>query len=344
MKFVFVLTAINNTIYYKQLEVAILSLKLYNKDCFITVLTDDLTNKFLQTNNINLSDKCNEIKVIELDPKYNAVYRSRFLKTTIREHVTGDFLFLDTDIIVTDKIDCEELKRIEFGAVADQHGYVNKAFTNINETGFSERITYFYNIKAKLKHDNFYQNHFMDLTYFNSGVIWVKDTEKNHIFFKKWHENWLNNMKYKVFTDQPALAKTNYEYNSHIQEINGIWNVQVRNGINYLSKAKILHLLVTGNSEKATHCFGKKGFYENFNPDSQSDIEQIENAKSMFCDNLFIVAGKESSFKETSVYNVALSLFMKHKLIFSIISWFCNCIFKLNLIYKQIKENHKKGI
>lgn len=80
--------------------------------------------------------------------------------------------------------------------------------------------------------------------YFNSGVIYAKDTEMVHRFFEQWNENWTysaiekNNPK-----DQPALLKTDADAGQVIRVLDGKYNCQIAASIRYLYSAKILHFL-----------------------------------------------------------------------------------------------------
>ncbi|MFX4681913.1 hypothetical protein ABTB34_20895, partial [Acinetobacter baumannii] len=51
-----------------------------------------------------------EFQCVDVPGCYGKTERSRFIKTTIRKHVDGDFLFIDTDTVVCRELvppDCE---------------------------------------------------------------------------------------------------------------------------------------------------------------------------------------------------------------------------------------------
>ena len=99
-KYVFVLTSSPKDFYCEQTLVAVASLRVHNPGAFVTLLTDDRTLATLTGNRAALKDAVDEIKALTLDEKLTPMLRSRFLKTSIRNVIDGDFLFLDSDIAV----------------------------------------------------------------------------------------------------------------------------------------------------------------------------------------------------------------------------------------------------
>lgn len=86
--------------------------------------------------------------------------------------------------------------------------------------------------------------------YYNSGVIYVKDSPVAKKFYEKWNKNWLEGREKGVNMDQPAFNKTNIELGYPIQSLNDIWNCEFIHGIRFLKDAKILHYLCTNTISK----------------------------------------------------------------------------------------------
>ena len=78
--------------------------------------------------------------------------------------------------------------------------------------------------------------------YYNSGVIWCKDTSRTHEFYKRWHELYLKCNKIGIGEDQPSFNIINQEMGQIIQRLDNSWNcVVMLGGIGSLSRCKILH-------------------------------------------------------------------------------------------------------
>ena len=77
------------------------SVKYHMPDSHITLLTDKTTEFSFTNNRRKEIVYANEIISIDIDAKkYNAQQRSRILKTSARQYIKGDFIFIDSDTIV----------------------------------------------------------------------------------------------------------------------------------------------------------------------------------------------------------------------------------------------------
>jgi hypothetical protein len=154
--------------------------------------------------------------------------RSRWLKTSVRNLVHGDLLFIDCDTLITCSLNEIENFEIDFGAVLDSHMLLTESHIDIYNKVYNTANILEWDISKGNK-------------YFNSGVIYVKDTKKNRLFFEKWHSEWLKGMSKGISIDQPSLAKVNIQMNYQITEIEGIWNSLVYTQSEFVKDAKILH-------------------------------------------------------------------------------------------------------
>lgn len=82
-------------------------------------------------------------------------------------------------------------------------------------------------------------------TYFNSGVIYVKDTPNTRKFYQMWNQNYLVSFDKKVSMDQPSFCKTNIEMGHFINILDDVWNCELKHGIKFLKDAKVVHYLGT---------------------------------------------------------------------------------------------------
>jgi hypothetical protein len=228
MKYVYVLICSEHDTYYEQFLLSVTSLFLYNPEGGVIVLTDKTTNDILikKTNNINF-----EIKIIEISSCFSQKEISRFIKTSIRKYITGDFLFIDCDTVITSQLDISLFKNISIGSVLDTHVPLSKHHL---KKEFSKRN----NVLGFDTKDN--------TLYFNSGIIFCRDTPEAHVFFDKWHNLWLKGSKRGISADQPSFNQANYELNNIITELPGEWNCQIsHNGLPYLHNARNIHFYAT---------------------------------------------------------------------------------------------------
>ncbi len=233
-KIVYVLVSSDKDIYLEQAYISMSSLKHHMPDAHITLLTDKLTETSftgIRKKEVELAD---EIVVVDLDgKKLTAQQRSRQLKTSVRNHIKGDFLFVDCDTVITQPLDEIDNTDAIIAACRDTHSeFLNNPYRNLC-----------------LRH-----GHLLgwpidsEKDYFNSGVIYVKDTPEAHEFYNRWNENLNKGYSSKVFMDQPSFAKTNYEMGHIVKHLPDVWNCELKHGIRYLKDAKIVHYLSTSPS------------------------------------------------------------------------------------------------
>lgn len=236
MTFVYVLVSNEKDTYYEQTMISAQSLLQHNQDANVVILVDQGTAATFtgkRTYHENLGVNVREIQVPE---QYNNRDRSRFLKTTMYNYIDEDFLFIDGDTLICDKLDCNEivnntnLQGIEIGMVIDRH-------LPISESSYKN----FYELRANpLQWSTGYED-----KHFNSGVIWVKKSDKAQQFFKEWHNLWKETLeKYSVVFDQTALNEVNARLGGIVQEMDGTWNCQATRRssfLKFLNNAKIMH-------------------------------------------------------------------------------------------------------
>ena len=223
-KIVYVLVSSDSDYYYEQVMLSIRSLIYYNPDARIEVLVDNATYANLKGNREAIKQYADVIEV-DTPADYDKVRRSRYLKTNMRNLVAGDFLFLDCDTVICESIEDIDKLDVSLGMVADLNGPLLLDDGNTISKGLKAGFPVF-----------------TGKPYFNSGVIFVKDTDKNKRFFNSWYDNYLKSESHGVFNDQPALCQTNTEFGFIISEIPGIWNCQFKmKGFPYLKKCKVMH-------------------------------------------------------------------------------------------------------
>jgi hypothetical protein len=235
MKYIYVLVSDEKDYYYEQAFLSIVSLKMKMPAGFVSLLIDDITEKTLVDKRRNILGYINELKVIKVDNLFNKEARSRWLKTSMRHHIEGDFLFIDCDTVIVDDLSDIGKLNLDLGAVYNEHILLNDYFKYFPYTKKPMQ-----NRDKKLGFVSTYQSN----KYFNSGVMFCRDNPVIHNFFQAWHELWMFSASKGIAKDQPAFNHANLSFNNIITEIDGIWNCQINyGGIRYLEKAKIIHYL-----------------------------------------------------------------------------------------------------
>ena len=233
-KIVYVLVSSSQDIYLEQAYISMYSLKHHMPNAHIVLLTDSATNKTFSGIREKETKYADEIIAIDLDAeKYNGQQRSRILKTSVRKYIKGDFLFIDCDTIITKPLNDIEGIDADIAACWDTHSrfmdnpYRDMCIEHAQLLGW--------NVENEKE-------------YFNSGVIYVKDSPIAYQFYDLWNQNWINGLEKGVKMDQPAFALTNFQMGHIIKTLPDIWNCELKHGIRYLKDAYIVHYLCTNPS------------------------------------------------------------------------------------------------
>lgn len=316
-KIVYVLTSTPCDIYLEQTYVSIYSLRRHNPDVHIVLLTDEKTYKNI-TSDIDRRKyvtEVNEFIPIAFTEDLCSRDRSRWLKTNMREYVRGDFLYIDTDTVI-----CSDLLEIDIwdfsvGAVLDLHvPFVNHPYGE----GIRKMIKTMYNVEVP-----------NGINYYNSGVLFVKDNDDAHEFFKRWHENWKSTRLLPMgFRDQQSLIKTEIDYNGFITPISGDYNCQVLGSIQYLHTAKIMHFFNTQWFNAILSPLFDANFYYQIkkqNRLSKDDIHIIENCKSSFVSPSMPIGFDDMRIWHSDIFKF-LRILSQHRLMFRVVKKISNYI------------------
>ncbi len=324
-KLVYVLTSSENDIYLEQFFVSSYSAKYYMPDCHITLLTDTETERTFYGLRKQELQYIDEIISVELDvQKYTAQKRSRLLKTNIRNYVKGDFLFVDCDTIISKPLYEIDNCQYELAACWDSHCSLKD---NPYRTGCvrdCEKINF---------------NVGNEDVYFNSGVIYCKDTANTHEFYTNWNRNYIEGCS-KVKMDQPSFAKTNVEMNHFIQRLDDVWNCELKHGIKYLKDAKIVHYLCTNKSQNNDVQFflmNDEGVVRKVKETAEIPLE-VKNAVidpfTGIASLTHCFAGQDVQFFRTTGYLVLRNLYQKKG--YRMVEFFIRGFNKiLNMIYRR---------
>ena len=231
MKFVYVLTSSIDDFYYEQFFISVFSLRLHNPDAYIVTLIDSKTKQGLTGIRSTYESYISEIVTITPPETLSQKQASRWIKTSMKKYVNGDFLYIDCDTVIVGNLNHDFSNIVDIGAVLDTHTILEK----------HHLAQYFIEQDKKLKFSSFKTG-----KRFNGGIIFCHDTPIADQFFFRWHSLWNSSIIKGSHHDMPPLNQANYEMGNIITELSGEWNCQItHNGLPFLSNAKIIHCFAT---------------------------------------------------------------------------------------------------
>ena len=319
-KIVYVLVSDNKDVYLEQTLVSVYSARLYMPNSEIVLVVDETTDKTLSEKRSTILKYISSKVVIRIEGNYTNMQRSRVLKTTLREHVDGDFLFIDSDTIVMSSLEEVDLFDFDIGAVRDHHVSLN----NIYQTLYTSINKYakIMNWPIEKESDNF-----------NSGVMYVKDNNRTRNLYMDWHKYWIEGKSNGINRDQPALIMANLKNNHIITEISGVWNCQIEFGYKYFKNSKIIHYFAS--------CLPQKRFLIEFMDENlyleikkvgdidEKIIQMIKNPQDYITDYTLTICEQDLNFLSTYIVSAINSIYYNHPFLFNSINNFLKIISNL---------------
>lgn len=338
-KILYVLVSTENDIYLEQAYLSLYSLRRIMKDAHVVMVMDRLTEESLTGNRKKILEYISEVVVIDLPADLTGQRRSRILKTSCREYISGDYLFIDCDTIIEKPLEGIDDIPYELAACRDTH-------SSFMENPYREMC-----LKdcRRLGYDASNED-----TYFNSGVILAKDTPMVRHFYKEWHKNWKAGTEKKVNMDQPSFALTNHELGYVIKPLSDIWNCQVIHGVRYLNDAKILHYLCTSSTKKGeeqAYILRDRALFDEIKESFEIPrrVEEImsEPLKG-FPDKVVVLAGSSMQLSNTYAFTYFRNIFGSGLFkiwngFFHILTALSNKLIKNNKRREKIRLHHESS-
>ena len=269
-----------------------------------------------------------ELKVIAVPKEYSGKFRSREIKTSIRNLIDGDFLFIDTDTVICQPLDeIDSLNVSNLAMVPELHDvFKHHVYYDLTRND-TKRI---FDVDAS---DSPY--------WFNSGCMLVRDNAFTRDFFSKWNENW----KHSAFnknnsSDQRALLATDKSFGYAIECLPDVYNCQVAMSIQYFYDAKIIHFWhmrssFTPNLDYSPYC--NKEIYKQIRLDngiSEPTQSLIYNVKQSFRTPSMLVGKDEITFLFSPFYVVLGHAYRESKSM----RWFLDKLIKYTNLYYRVKR------
>ena len=334
MKYLYVLVSTASDIYYEQFLLSLTSLRLVMPDADVVLLCDAKTKETLSGKRAHYEKLLSQTITVDVPDNIPQVEISRWIKTSIRRYIAGDFLFIDCDTIITEDLSSIEDQKILFGACLDKHSLLSRH-------GRALQIAQ----RDKLLGFSSYTSN----RHFNSGVIYCADTPETHVIFERWHELWQFSNSKNVVRDQPSFNMAIYENLSVFTELNGIWNCQISfNGLPFLINSKIIHYFASDFHvhETAFMLASKNVLNEiketGFIPDTV--MELLKNPKSAFVPESRIIAGNDLlSVMNSSLFDAVFLLKQKAPGVYNFINTLSSVSKKIVRFFMVRKSKKKDG-
>lgn len=248
-KVVYVLVSNRTDTYLEQALISVFSLREKNPEVEVVLVVDENTNSTLVDDRSLIKEFVNSVITIDVPEVFSKRQSSRYLKTNLRNLISGDYLFIDTDTIIVD-----DLSSIDFIQEDIIMAYNTNSPIPVSD---SDRIGDRY---MKINSKKVGWKSFIGYTHYNSGVIYAKDCDSVKELYNRWYINWSECVKCGVDTDQMALIKSNEEVGEIIHPMEDIFNWQIqRHGSWIPTGTKILHYFASDYNHTA-FIFAKDAF------------------------------------------------------------------------------------
>lgn len=185
----FALTSDGGDFYSAMTRVAVGSLRLTNPAIRLLIACDPQTDRNIRARHDRLIDEVDDWLVIDT-PSGDNSFRNRYVKLSLRQKVTGAFLFLDSDVLVRGPLDDV------FSIRADLAAARNHSRAKLDEQIWSEDLKALDGLGWSTRPD----------VYVNGGVLYYADTDGARRFAREWMTRWRESYsRTGRYRDQPAL-------------------------------------------------------------------------------------------------------------------------------------------
>lgn len=313
-KIVYVIVSDESDIYLEQAWVSAYSSRQHTPDAHIVFVTDEDTYKnIMRPGRKAVCAVVDELLPVVVDKRLGNLEKSRWLKTNLRKIIKGDFLFVDTDTVVTGDLSEIDGWKMDVGIVIDLHAPLS-AFSRADEIRKTMgRVFGCDELHPKTE-------------YYNSGVIYCKDTEKARRFFEAWHANWNLSASKGVATDQQSLVYTVNEMPDVVTPMSGDYNCQILGSIQYLHTAKIMHFFNAKWNENTLCPFFGKEIYRQVKRANGITREidwQIRHCKELFPSPTPPIMGADVHIWRGPIFQVLRELWHHHKRLYAAVLFAC---------------------
>lgn len=307
-KILYVLVSSEADVYLEQALVSAYSARRHNPDAVLTLLSDTDTLRSLPQRSPLLDSLYQEKVPVDFGADVPPMTRSRLLKTGMRNYVDGDFLYIDADTLISGSLAEADTLEADLAACLDLHSPFPSHPHYQPTVNMCRRLGF--DVSG-------------EPSYFNSGVMLVRDTPGNHAFFTLWQENYRKSARAGIRPDQPSLAQTDAALGHPVQVLSPEWNCQVQSGVRYLKDAKVFHYMCTYLSPEAggqLYCLNDRKLLLRIRKKGLEEVMPVvEDPMKGFAPVVRVTCGEDLSFFQTRRYRWLRGRYRKGK--FSLMEW-----------------------
>lgn len=297
MKYLYVLVGSKNGFYCEQTLVSMASLKNVQPDAFVTLLVDCQTDKDFVSDLERIKKYVNEYIVVPVGENVAPVARSRYIKTSMRRYVQGDFLYVDADTVWNAPVDVADFTQDMMG-VLDGHCLLTE---HPLKKGIEEEF-------KKVNCNPGVEK------YVNGGVLFSKDSKVSKDFFNIWHEKWIETSKTGCFIDMPSLNCAFKEiYGNNVPLLPDVYNCQISRSWKYFAGAKLVHFFTGWMTEcnEKPYIFQRKSFWEIVRKNGLDDyvVKMLKAPLRAFAVPIEICDCVDLELRKTAAYGLLRDMF-----------------------------------
>lgn len=226
MKICYVVTSSTWDIYSQMFYISASAVKRLYPKAHVVLVTDPPGAAFAKREDYPLARLLDEVIEVPCEPTTDSMIRSRFLKTNLRNLLQGEFLFLDADTLPIRPFEQIFEAQGDMAAADDRNRDCPKPHI---PTSFIEPLYRQVGWSVDLKN------------YYNTGVIFFRDSPQCHDLCGEWHKRWLLSCGNGVYYDQPAFNSAVNEIGADISLLHPSFNAMVDADPKLAHGAKILH-------------------------------------------------------------------------------------------------------
>ena len=324
MKIVYVLVSNSDDYFLEQTILGAYSVRKYNPEATIEVVVDQDTEKTLADDRARLRDYVSDVITANVPEKYNMMQRSRFLKTNLTEYIDGDFVYMDSDTVISGSLGGIYDGVQSIGVIRDE---------NLEE--YSEPVKNW--IRGTCERMG-WQDMSEEKGY-NGGVIIVRRNADSERFFEHWHNNWLECSSKGYDRDQVALTKANKECNYIANEVDGKFNCQIAKfeADKYKEDARILHYY---DVNTCLHVFNDLKIWNKFkfkNTIPAEFVSAVENPREVLANRCIRIYEKDICFQKSGWHDI----YYEYPMLQSYLLFFCKILCKTWGLARKIKAKIK---
>lgn len=230
---VFCLTTTGLDIYWCMQLVAINSLRRFMPSAKVKIAIDDESFGCISSYDREKLDQRNVDLLVVDTPEGSAIFRNRWLKTNLRQLISGEFLYLDADLVVRGEIHDIWTYQGDIVGVLDR-----------NQTtpyfACSDKSRYASAGWSLPRHGSI-----------NGGVLFWRNTASAHLLGQAYHSRWLEiGSVANRYTDQQALNKAIDDCDIEIGLMPSTFNCMERYHPKDVADARIWHFIFSNSNHE----------------------------------------------------------------------------------------------